>query len=79
MRSTGLHRGRAAVGQYIDGAVGPDAHVPNAGLQMSQQRFFRHDPVVYDHEPIKHHGAQATDEDAASPLRKDGAGIESEA
>ena len=49
------------------------------GVQIGQQRFFRHDLVVRERQPVEHHAAQAADEDAVLPLRKQVAGVESEA
>src|SRR5207253_6415434 len=47
--------------------------------QIGQQRFFRHDLVVLQLEPVEHHAAQASNKDAVLPLRKKVAGIEREA
>src|SRR5262249_54051189 len=67
------------VGQHVNGAVGPDANIANAGLQIDQQRLFGDYLIVDDGEPVEHLGAQAADENAALPLRKQVGVVEGEA
>src|SRR5215831_4427637 len=50
-RRAGRHAGRATVGQHIYRAVGPDAHIPDARLQVDEQRFFRDYLIVDDRQP----------------------------
>ena len=76
-RRIGRYPGSTAIGQNIDGAIRPDANLPNTGVQIRQQRFFGDHLVVLDREPVQNHATEAADEDTTPPLWKQGAGIKS--